>query len=213
MEITFDAALFDNDGVLVDSHVEVDRAWRQIAEEFGLDIDMLLSELAGVRSIDTLCRYLPPARARLAAAQLEELEVELANLTRPLAGALKLTSQLPANRWSIVTSASRRIAEARWRGAAIAVPPSTVTADDVTHGKPHPEPFLTAARLLGVDPTRCVVFEDSASGGAAGLAAGAIVIAVGSQTWEATPTARVQNLSEVVMAIDGRGRLLLRLEN
>lgn len=51
-----------------------------------------------------------------------------------------------------------------------------VTADDVTHGKPHPDPYLRAAHLLGVDPTRCVVFEDAPSGLAAGRAAGCVTV-------------------------------------
>ncbi|MGI9598061.1 MAG: HAD family hydrolase, partial [Acidimicrobiales bacterium] len=62
MEFRADAILFDNDGVLVDSHREVERAWRQLASEFGLDSERLLPELIGVRAIDTLSRYLPPER-------------------------------------------------------------------------------------------------------------------------------------------------------
>ena len=53
-----------------------------------------------------------------------------------------------------------------------------VAGDEVTHGKPHPEPYLTAARELGVDPADCIVIEDSPGGTASGTAAGAFVIAV-----------------------------------
>lgn len=53
-----------------------------------------------------------------------------------------------------------------------------VAGDDVTRPKPHPEPYLTAARLLGVAPDACVVVEDSPTGVAAGLAAGCRVVAV-----------------------------------
>ena len=52
-----------------------------------------------------------------------------------------------------------------------------VAADFVTRGKPHPEPFLTGAAVLGFDPKDCVVFEDSASGSQAGRAAGCTVVA------------------------------------
>lgn len=62
------------------------------------------------------------------------------------------------------------------------LPPGTfgavVTGDEVTNGKPHPEPYLTAARQLGVDPADCVVIEDSPRGAASGLAAGALVLSV-----------------------------------
>jgi len=53
-----------------------------------------------------------------------------------------------------------------------------VAADDVTHGKPHPEPFLTAADRLGVAPADCVALEDSPAGVTAALDAGMRVIAV-----------------------------------
>ena len=55
---------------------------------------------------------------------------------------------------------------------------AVVTGDQVRHGKPHPEPYLTAARLLGVAPQDCVAIEDSRTGAASALAAGAAVVAV-----------------------------------
>ncbi|MEU4191570.1 HAD family phosphatase [Kribbella sp. NPDC026611] len=53
-----------------------------------------------------------------------------------------------------------------------------VAGDEVTLGKPHPQPYLTAAAKLGVDPVSCVVIEDSVTGATAGTAAGAYVVAV-----------------------------------
>lgn len=203
MQIEADAVLFDNDGVLVDSHREVVEAWTQVGTEFGLDIERLLVELVGVRAIDTLSRHLPPDRCQQAVDRLEILEVELADQTRPLAGALELLTQLgdPVGRWTIVTSATRVLANARWAGAGIRIPPKTVTAEDVTKGKPDPEPFLTGARMLGVDPARCVVFEDSPSGGAAAMAAGATVVAVGHLAWADEPAVRVADLRSVSVAV------------
>ncbi|WP_313403982.1 HAD family phosphatase [Aeromicrobium sp.] len=55
---------------------------------------------------------------------------------------------------------------------------AVVTGDSVTHGKPHPEPYLTAAEKLGVDPADCVALEDSRTGAASANAAGCFVIAV-----------------------------------
>ena len=53
-----------------------------------------------------------------------------------------------------------------------------VSANDVTRGKPDPEPYLLAARRLGADPGRCVVLEDSITGVTAAEAAGCLVVAV-----------------------------------
>lgn len=212
IEITADAVLFDNDGVLVDSHAETERAWRHLAGEFDLPTDQLLVELVGVRAVDTLSRYLSGRQLDDAVARLEDLEVELAPETTPLAGATELLDRLPAGRWTIVTSATHRLAAARWRGAGIVEPAAVITADAVERGKPDPEPFLAGARLLGVEPSRCVVFEDSPSGGAAGVAAGATVVAVGDQPWSVEPAVRVADLRAVSVepSVDGRQPITLR---
>ena len=55
---------------------------------------------------------------------------------------------------------------------------TVVVGDDVANGKPHPEPYLLAARRLGVDPARCLAIEDSPTGVASALAAGCTVLAV-----------------------------------
>lgn len=203
--MTCDAILFDNDGVLVDSHAQVMQAWAQLAHEFGIDFAVLERQLVGARSGDTLSRHLEGEVLDRAVERLEKLEVDLAAHTDPLGGARPLLDQLGDGSWAIITSASRVLAEARWKGAGIVAPPNTITADDVSCGKPDPEPFLAGASALGVDPHRCVVFEDSAPGGEAGRAAGATVIAVGGQPWTFEPTARVPDLSQVVAHRDGDG--------
>ncbi|WP_203433575.1 HAD family hydrolase [Jiangella asiatica] len=79
---------------------------------------------------------------------------------------------------ALVTMSYRVLADA----VVAQLPPGTfeavVVGDEVTNGKPHPEPYLTAAHRLGVDPAGCVVIEDSPRGAAAGLAAGARVLSV-----------------------------------
>lgn len=56
---------------------------------------------------------------------------------------------------------------------------AVVTATDITNGKPHPEPFLLAAEQIGLDPSRCVAFEDSANGLVSAQAAGMFCIGIG----------------------------------
>jgi sugar-phosphatase len=82
-----------------------------------------------------------------------------------------------------------------------------VTADDVVHGKPHPEPFLEAARRLGVDPRRCLVIEDAPKGLEAAKAAGCFTLAVVTTTprEELYADEIVNDLSEVEFDANGNG--------
>jgi HAD superfamily hydrolase (TIGR01509 family) len=80
---------------------------------------------------------------------------------------------------ALVTSSQRVFAEAVLDATGITFP-LTVCAEDVTAGKPDPEPYLLAAKLLDVDPVRCVVLEDSPNGVASAAAAGCRVLAVPS---------------------------------
>jgi sugar-phosphatase len=206
-----DAVLFDSDGVLVDSHERVVVAWSTLADEFGLEYAVLATQLVGVPAHQTLARHLTDDRLAAAVARLEDLEVETADGTAPVAGARELLAALPLERWTIVTSASRRLGEARWRGAGLPVPARAITADDVDRGKPDPAPFLAGAALLGFDPTRCVVFEDSPSGGVAAIAAGATVVAVGDLAWRVEPAARIRDLRDVAVEVAPDGSLSFTL--
>lgn len=199
LELCADGILFDSDGVLVDSHAQVDQAWRTVASRFELDWDRLRGELVGVPARQTLARHLDGNVLDEAVAFLEDLEVETASGTAPIGGAVELTGTLPPGAFAIVTSASRRLGVARWAGAGITAPPTVVTADDVRRGKPDPEPFLTAAMRLGFEPARCVVFEDSDAGGAAARAAGATVVAVGAADWSTAPFVRIPDLGAVTV--------------
>jgi len=79
---------------------------------------------------------------------------------------------------ALVTMSYARMVDA----ALTQLPPESfgaiVTGDEVTHGKPHPEAYLTAATRLGVDPTACIAIEDSPAGAASAEAAGAHVLVV-----------------------------------
>ncbi|MFK8025790.1 MAG: HAD-IA family hydrolase [Ilumatobacter sp.] len=192
-----DALLFDSDGVLIDSLAHGEAAWTQLAGEFGLDIDVILTELHGVRAADTLARHVPLVHLQAAIDRLEDLEVELAPKSTPIPGSIELTASLPPASWTIVTSATRRLAVARWRAAGITLPDITITAEDVERGKPDPEPYARGATALGTDAQRCIVFEDAPSGGRAGGEAGARVVAIGNDEWDVEPIARVPDLRAV----------------
>jgi len=134
----------------------------------------------GRRTSETLRQVAPDLDARVEAAALDALEeVETRGLA-PVPGASRLVQQLPADRWAIVTSGSRAVARVRLASAVLSVPRVLVTGDAVRRGKPDPEGYATAARLLGVAASDCVVVEDAPAGVAAGKAAGMRVIAVSS---------------------------------
>jgi HAD superfamily hydrolase (TIGR01509 family) len=79
---------------------------------------------------------------------------------------------------ALVTMSYRRLAEPFAAAAPAGVFRTIVAGDEVTHGKPHPEAYLTAAARLGVDPARCVAVEDSPAGIGSAMAAGARTIGV-----------------------------------
>ncbi len=208
MTIRAKALLFDNDGVLVDSHQLVMEAWQTLSAEFELDFEELRTKLVGVRAIETLTRYLTGDALDEALRRIDEIEIETASRTKPINGAIDLLASLPDNVWAVVTSANADLAVARWIGAQIPLPPVVVTAEHVSNGKPHAEPFLLGAQRCGVDPHDCVVFEDSPAGGVSAAAAGAAVVAVGDQAWTVEPFARIKDLSRVTVTKDAEGLLV-----
>jgi sugar-phosphatase len=179
MKIHADALLFDNDGTLVSSLDSVHRCWTRWAEEYGISAeDFARVELHGRTAVEIAADLLPAQRVPEAVARIEQLEVEdVPGGVVALPGTLALLDALPAHRWAVVTSATRRLAEARLAEVGIR-PKALIAADDITRGKPDPEPYLLAARELGVDPARCVVFEDAPAGLRSGRAAGMTTVAL-----------------------------------
>jgi len=170
--------LFDMDGVLVDSTAVVARVWSVWARKHGLDADAVVKIAHGRPSISTIRDLLPNSDHEAEDREVERQEIEDVEGIVALPGAAELLRAIPANRYAIVTSATRELAEVRLRAAGLPVPANLVTARDVQRGKPNPEPYLMGAKILGVSPAECVVIEDSPSGVRAGKAAGARVVAL-----------------------------------
>ncbi|MEU3276942.1 HAD-IA family hydrolase [Streptomyces antibioticus] len=202
------ALLFDNDGTLVSTLASVERCWTGWAHEYGITADALARvPLHGRTAVEIVGDLLPAARVAAAVARVEQLEVEDVpnGGVSLLPGTREFLDALPADRWAVVTSATHRLAEARL--AAVEIRPKTlVTADDVSRGKPDPEPYLLAARTLGVDPAACVVFEDAPAGLAAGRAAGMTTVALATthRAEELDADLVVENLSALsALVTDG----------
>jgi sugar-phosphatase len=176
-EITCGAVLFDLDGVLVDSTPAVIRVWTRWALARGFDPDEVVRRAHGRPSIATVRDYLPHADAETENREVERGEIEDLDGVVPLPGARELLSALPPDRWTIVTSCTRRLAQTRLRAAGLPIPDRLVASTDIRNGKPDPEPYLKGASLLAVSAKDCVVVEDAPAGIRAGKAAGARVIA------------------------------------
>ncbi|MFJ8084563.1 sugar-phosphatase [Streptomyces sp. SAI-170] len=179
MTIHARALLFDNDGTLVSSLASVDRCWARWVGEYGIPPEEFARvALHGRTAVAIAADLLPADVVPRAVARIEQLEVDdVPGGVELLPGTRAFLDALPADRWAVVTSATRRLAEARLDAVGI-LPKTLITADEVTRGKPDPEPYLLAARQLGVDPADCVVFEDAPAGLTAGRAAGMRTVAL-----------------------------------
>ncbi|HEV2716886.1 MAG TPA: HAD-IA family hydrolase, partial [Terriglobales bacterium] len=112
-------------------------------------------------------------------------------------GAADLVRSIPDGRWCVVTSGTHLLATARLRLGGVPTPRVLITADDVTNGKPNPEPYLKGAELLGVKPAECLVIEDAPAGIRAAHAGGMKVIALASTY----PVSELQEADIVVRSL------------
>jgi sugar-phosphatase len=164
-EITCRALLFDLDGVLIDSTPAVIRVWTRWAKEHGFDPDEVVRRAHGRPSIATVREYLPHGDYEAENRKVERGEIEDLNGVVPLPGARELLSALPSDRWTIVTSCTRPLAEVRLRAAGLPIPERLVTSDDVKNGKPDPEPYLKGASFAGDHPSACSLARANARWG------------------------------------------------
>ncbi|MFZ0808682.1 MAG: HAD family hydrolase [Candidatus Sulfotelmatobacter sp.] len=196
MPISCAALLFDLDGVLIDSTPAVARVWGRWAVAHGFNPDEVVANAHGRPSIATIREYLPDSDYEAENLIVESGELEDLDGVVPLPGAVELLARLPENRWTIVTSCTRALAEVRIRAAGLPLPATMVTSTDIMHGKPDPEPFLKGAAKLGFGAADCIVVEDAPAGIRSGKAAGAKVIAV--KTTAAEPVLRAAGADWIV---------------
>ena len=193
--------LFDNDGVLVDSHQAAIDAWTKWCSLYSPGLDWDAQGTAGVRAEDMVRMWAPAELFDEAYAYILELELGTANETVPMPGALELVGSLPNGVWTICTSASEALGRARVSAAGLPVPAEFVCGDDVLAGKPAPDPYLLGASRLGLSPSVCAVFEDAVAGVQAARAAGVgVVVGVGPRVLDAEVDVVVSSLEGITWA-------------
>lgn len=177
----FKAALFDLDGVLIDSETLYTRFWERVGKSHHLPSPTFALDIKGTTLNDILTTYFPePEVRRDVDRMLHEFENEIVYPVFP--GALEFVDSLRRKgmKTVIVTSSDEKKMDFLFRQHPDF--PShfdaIVTAADVTKSKPDPEPYLVGARKAGVSPRECVVFEDSFQGLESGRKAGAYVVAL-----------------------------------
>lgn len=186
LDKSYDAFLFDMDGTLLNSIAVVERVWGDWAKRHGFEPEVFIKTIHGIRASDVIRQLALPGvdpeheAKLLLAEEMDDFEGII-----EIPGAIRFLNAIPADRWAIVTSAPIELAKRRMAAAGIPTPRFMVTGDEVAAGKPSPECYLLGAKRLGVDPARCLVFEDAVAGILAGEAAGADVTVI-TQT-HATP--------------------------
>ena len=202
----FEAVIFDMDGTLIDSTPAVIRAWDTWANEYGLPpLDLRIHH--GTPSASVVRAVMPEHLHEAGMQRITEIEIADLHDIVVLPGAVEALASLANAKTAIATSCTVPLAQARIAASRLVPPSVLVTADDVTHAKPHPEPFLEAARRLGADPRRCLVVEDAPSGLQAAQAAGCFTLAVVTTTPRGAldADAIVSDLSEVRFDVDQDG--------
>jgi HAD superfamily hydrolase (TIGR01509 family) len=210
------AVLFDMDGLLVDS----ERLWfeseAEVMAEFGApwgpeDQESLVGGSIARTVAYMLARTGPVADPEEVGRRLLDGMAERLRADVPLMpGAKDLLDEVreagvPS---ALVSSTHRALMEYALDGIGRERLTVTVAGDEVEHTKPHPEPYLKAARLLGADPRRCVALEDSPNGTESATAAGCHVVAVPSVV--AIPPAPNRTVVSSLLEVDlGRLRSLV----
>jgi sugar-phosphatase len=191
--------LFDNDGVLVDSHAAAIVAWAQWCSEYAPHINWNDPINAGQRAEDKVREWIAsPDLFEEANNRINQLEQDTAHETIALPGAVELTSSLRDGLWTVCTSANPNLGRARLIAAGIKVPAELVTAADVKRGKPHPDPYLLAAERLGFAPEDCVVFEDAIAGAEAAVEAGVgLIVGVSAMALDGPADIVVKDLTGI----------------
>jgi sugar-phosphatase len=170
--------LSDLDGVLVDSHASIMRAWRRWGRAHGIEREAIDAVRHGRPTHEIVASLTPHLDVAAEARALDLAQAAVCADVAPMPGAADVLRAFGPDAVAVVTSCTAALAEARLRAAGLEPPAVLVSSDRLRRGKPDPEGYLLGAARLGVSATRCVLFEDAPAGLAAARAAGARTVAL-----------------------------------
>lgn len=176
--------LLDVDGTLIDALENQRRVWHTWASHYGLDPSEVYRIALRTRPQDTFRAAAPHENPEQCLELLHLLEDEDARngTYSAFPGATELLAALPPRRWALVTSNYGHRVRTRFHRTNLPLPSVIIDAPATAHGKPHPAPYLLAARRLGTSADNCLVIEDSAAGVTAARAAGMTLWTVNTAT-------------------------------
>ena len=174
--------LFDLDGTLVNSQEAVLNSWVTMANEAGIPLESLIGHhgMPAEQTIRKLLSDRQEVEIQHWIRRVTDLEIDDVDGVRSVPGALELLTELTDREipWTIVTSCTTNLAIARTSAAKIPFPATAVTFDQVSRGKPFPEPFILGAERIGIPTNLCWAIEDAPGGVTSAKEAGCTVAGV-----------------------------------
>jgi len=173
-------ALFDLDGVLIDSETSYTDFWKITGRKYGIESESFAIDIKGTTLNDILNTYFPKDKHPALMREIHDFENTMTYPVFP--GVREFIHKLDSIgiKKAIVTSSDNTkmgylFAQQPWMECAFDI---IITGNMVSKSKPDPEGYLLAASKLGIEPEKCCVFEDSFQGIEAGHRSGAKVIAL-----------------------------------
>ena len=204
----FEGAIFDQDGLLFDTEILFERSWKQAGQEFGVEVpDQMTNQCCGCGKGElpgVVSRFFPeidvPAYIERVLELAAEAQMSSIPVIKPGAREMLARCREFGVKTAVASSSMRHLVDHNLGSTGLdGFFDAIVTGRDVENGKPAPDIFLLAAERLGVDPARCVVFEDAFTGIRAAHAAGCHPVLVPD---------RVRPTAEMLEVCDCRETLL-----
>ncbi|KAJ2690658.1 hypothetical protein IWW39_000600 [Coemansia spiralis] len=216
--ITAHGLIFDLDGTLISTLEVTEKIYTQYCHKFNIDPAPVLAGCHGIPTLQVLRMFYPPSTHTIEFAnQMEHDSVIHLDGLQVIPGADHLLRSLPDDKWSIFTSGMPMLAHPRIKHLKLPMPSVFITPENITHGKPHPEGYVLAAKRMGMDPRHCVVFEDAVAGVKAGRDSGAVVVGIRTllsdkQLKDVGAAYTVRDMTRVAVSVNPDGTLALTID-